>query len=425
MKKLSKKAKMIILTTIMIIIVTIGIIISANIIKVNIANEKYKSSNGGSNNEKLLPEYIKIGVTIAGVTGTLESLNTFDATATPEDIVWGETAYVKGEKITGTKILTVAQAKESQYVFSKDETLIDDYKNNVKVPAGFKIADDSATSVEDGVVIEDNNGNQFVWIPANTSTGATINLSNGGNKTLKYQRTDFGKQVFVNYSNCYETMPTDEEKSINENGGYYIGRYEAGDSESVDSNGKKVMRTSSSPQNHKAVVKKDQVPYLYITISNAKSLAEGFGTTQGYSTVKTKLISSYAWDTAVNFLQIKNSDYGTSSIEGNYYDTEFYYADFDQTEKSSYKSKNVGQLIPTGKTTSVSNIYDMGGNAYEWTSEMCSNSTSGSYIHRGGGFDQNKNACGYNNTPSGFRQAYTGAIADTVGFRISLFFDVN
>lgn len=59
MKKLSKKAKMIILTTIMIIIVTIGIIISANIIKVNIANEKYKSSNGGSNNEKLLPEYIK------------------------------------------------------------------------------------------------------------------------------------------------------------------------------------------------------------------------------------------------------------------------------------------------------------------------------------------------------------------------------
>lgn len=25
-----------------------------------------------------------------------------------------------------------------------------------------------------------------------------------------------------------------------------------------------------------------------------------------------KLTSSYAWDTAVNFIQIKNSDYGTS-----------------------------------------------------------------------------------------------------------------
>lgn len=46
--------------------------------------------------------YIKEGITIGGITGTLETLNTFDATARPEDIVEGKTAYVKGEKITGT-----------------------------------------------------------------------------------------------------------------------------------------------------------------------------------------------------------------------------------------------------------------------------------------------------------------------------------
>ena len=41
-------------------------------------------------------------VSIGGITGTFETLDTSDANATPEDIIWGETAYVDGQKITGT-----------------------------------------------------------------------------------------------------------------------------------------------------------------------------------------------------------------------------------------------------------------------------------------------------------------------------------
>lgn len=50
----------------------------------------------------LKPENLKAGVTCLGVTGTLTELDTSDATATAEDIAIGASAYVNGEKITGT-----------------------------------------------------------------------------------------------------------------------------------------------------------------------------------------------------------------------------------------------------------------------------------------------------------------------------------
>ena len=84
MKKLSKKQQLIILISIITIIVIIGIIIGANIIRTNIANGNYNSSNENSNNNNLLPEYIKAGITLGGVTGTLEDLDTSDATATAD-----------------------------------------------------------------------------------------------------------------------------------------------------------------------------------------------------------------------------------------------------------------------------------------------------------------------------------------------------
>ena len=115
MKKLNKKQKLIILISIITIIVILGLIVGANVIRTNLANGNYNSSNENSNNENLLPEYIKKGITLGGITGTLESLDTSDATATAEDIAWGKTAYVKGEKITGT-YLTLGMLEIGDYV---------------------------------------------------------------------------------------------------------------------------------------------------------------------------------------------------------------------------------------------------------------------------------------------------------------------
>lgn len=187
MKKLSKKQKLIIFIAILLIAVILAIVITTNIINNGqIASERYSATTANANSN-LVAGQIKAGITIGGITGTLESLNTFDATATPEDIIWGKTGYVKGEKITGTKVVTVAQGKASQKAFEENITLIDDYGNRVKVPAGFKIAEDSATAVTGGVVIEDvtakgateyTKGSQFVWVPVEN-----IITDNDGNET--------------------------------------------------------------------------------------------------------------------------------------------------------------------------------------------------------------------------------------------------
>ena len=315
---------------------------------------------------------------------------------------------VDGNYNTGT---TVEEAKNQNKPFENDTTITDSCSpaNSIRVPAGFKIAQDSATAVEDGIVIEDKDGNQFVWIPAKTGTGATINLSAGGTAVIKYKRTAFrGEDITIRYS---ETMPSDEEASVNAWGGYYIGRFEAGDKESTEA---KTMRASGASRENTVTIKKGQAPYNDITFAKLKSLAEAMDTTQAYTTATTKLVSSYAWDTAINFIQIKNSDYGTNSPEGNYLNTTFEYTDI--TGRLQTKFNNESALIPTGQTAAVSNIYDMGGNLREYTTEVLSYSNY-RYVGRGGSYDDEN----YDNIPAGSRSNANGVGYLSDGFRVALY----
>lgn len=112
---------------------------------------------------------------------------------------------------------TVANAIVQNKRFVENTKIIDDLGNEVMIPQGFKVASDSATKVEDGIVIEDKNENQFVWIPVSTTEKPVIYISSG-DKTIKYTRTDFkGDDITTDYT---EDMPIDEINSINENGGY-------------------------------------------------------------------------------------------------------------------------------------------------------------------------------------------------------------
>ena len=243
---------------------------------------------------------------------------------------------------------TVIEAIEQNKQFEKDTEIKDDLNNIVKIPAGFKVSQESETKVEDGIVIEDKDQNQFVWIPVSTSKYPEIYTSLG-NKTITYTRTDFKHQdgIFKNYS---ETMPGEEEESVNANGGYYIGRFEVGDANSTK------FRTGETEG--KIVIKSGQVPYNYISQENAKIKAEALGTEQGYGKSFTKLVSSYAWDTAINFIQIKNNEYATNPQKGNYNNVEFDYANLGETEKNSHKEINVPKLVPTGQSEKASNIYE-------------------------------------------------------------------
>ena len=290
------------------------------------------------------------------------------------------TGTVDGKTYTKDVSVTVNQFKgTNDYVADNIEVTYPDGK--VWIPEGFKIADDSSEDIQGGVVIEDKDGNQFVWIPVNSIDD--------------YKRTWYkGDDIYLSFSSYSESLPDDEKNSVTTYKGFYIGRYESGDKESTEA---KTLR-SSNDVTETITIKKGQAPYNYVTKTQAVSLAEGFKTQQKYSeNIITKLTSSYAWDTTIEFLQKVNSDYGSSSEEGNYYDTTFSYKDINEANQTKASKSQV--LVPTGQTTPVCNIYDMGGNVDEWTTETYSKKNytctprGGPYFHIGG----------YKKVPSGVR----------------------
>ena len=301
------------------------------------------------------------------------------------------TGTVNGKSYTKNVSVTVNQFKDV-YEYMQTNTKVTYSDGEVWIPEGFKVAEDSASTVQGGVVIEDKDGNQFVWVPV-----ATL---------ADYKRTWYtGYDSFSEYS---EALPEDEKTSVERYKGFYIGRYEAGDKESTVA---KTLR-SSNDVTKTVTIKANQAPYNYVTRTEAVSLAEGFATKQGYK-AKTKLVSSYAWDTTIAFMQKVNSDYGSSSEEGNYIDTKFSYTDITGAKQTKAKNSNV--LVPTGQTTPVCNIYDMGGNVWELTTESYSNTYIPCAIR--GGYYSNSFA----DFPAGFRYSNSDYAYDRIGFRLTLF----
>lgn len=123
-KKINTKGKRIIVTIITIIVLLV----------INILNDIFKSekilkkdynANIGNNQSNLIASYIKKGVTIGGVEGTLEYLDTSDATATANNISNGKTAYVNGIKVTGNGVDVNNSYNEGYNVAKQSNKLID------------------------------------------------------------------------------------------------------------------------------------------------------------------------------------------------------------------------------------------------------------------------------------------------------------
>ena len=334
--------------------------------------------------------YITFSHSITGGTTIVDKTIPYAVTANGT-YTFTVTGTVNGKSYTKNVSVTVNQFKDV-YEYMQTNTKVTYSDGDVWVPEEFKIAKDSASTVQGGVVIEDKDGNQFVWVPV-----ATL---------ADYKRTWYtGWGPFSEYS---EALPEDEKTSVERYKGFYIGRYEAGDKESTVA---KTLR-SSNDVTKTVTIKANQAPYNYVTRTEAVSLAEGFATKQGYK-AKTKLVSSYAWDTTIAFLQKVNSDYGSSSEEGNYTDTKFSYTDITGARQTKEKNSNV--IVPTGQTTPVCNIYDMGGNVWERTTESYSN-TYYPYARRGGGYNSS-----FANYPAGGRDGGSDVAFDLLGFRLTLF----
>ena len=264
--------------------------------------------------------------------------------------------------------------------FEKNIELHDKNGAKIIVPAGFKVVNTDELTVEKGIVIEDSKGNQYVWIPCTTEDSKS---------QLHFKRTEWDVEVDgadnsraskdeltltcpENYSdngltyavvNEIVAQVKAEKDSVRRNGGYYIGRYEVGD------------------ENGTAVIKADQTPKVNINWSAAYGIAKEIGGGPGATTY---LCSSYAWDTAINFIQNNGFSNYAKAREDSYNEN---WADKNVKDLKGniIKVANKVERIPTGKTTPKSNIYDMGGNIAEFTTEVMP-STSEPVVLRGGNY---------------------------------------
>ena len=290
-------------------------------------------------------------------------------------------------------------------------TLEDDFGNKIKVPAGFKIITKTDTENTDlnytadtidvtkGIVVEDGEGNQFVWIPVGTiytnaekTESKTITLgryvfkSDGTIDTEYSQSTPTGMLFSSGYyfeatKSTTNANAKDIEEFVskaNASGGYYLGRYEAR-VENYDASNISTSNSDNSEdwtgyvaesgKNLKLVSKADSQVWNYVTQRKASSLCQSMYTSNLFTS---DLVNSYAWDTAIVFIQeFENSTY--SQTKG---------------EASDSKLSNTGLSIlkATSAVDKQCNIYDMAGNCYEWSTETFID-PSGHCTLRGGAYN--------------------------------------
>ena len=259
-------------------------------------------------------------------------------------------------------------------------------KYGVPIPIGFTYKEGTKDT---GLVIQDEKGNEFVWVPVTESTYAK----------------DFGFKSDFNATSTNtkdDTLPngiTDETADVVKYGGFYIGRYEAG----VPENQTTIDGTSSSTSNVKGmpISKKDATVWTDINYMNSKASAESMINNKY---VQTGLITGTAWDAVCHWIK-SDDELKDSRTYENYNNSE------SPANVTGYGTK---QVAGYSDKWMVKNIYDLAGNVREWTSEKAGSSD---FIYRGGSYDDDGSG-----DPVSYR-GYTYAFSTDVGigFRLRLY----
>ena len=279
--------------------------------------------------------------------------------------------YISGDVKTPVK--KVSDNIGSVLSITDNTELQDAYGNKIVVPAGFKVTNDAAT-VDKGIVIEDATsgataGSQFVWIPVGKiytdeqkteSQTKTITLGRydfdetTGEKSAysgSYVEEDKGdtNTTLKNYGNTIAKNITNFKNSVTKNNGYYIGRYEARTT---------TARTSADNTLTQITEKVTDHIYNYVTQVQSAQLSQHMYNTSKFTS---DLINSYAWDTAIIFIQKCTN----------------------QTNYANQTSLNDSFLATGTSIDKQCNIFDMASNAAEFPTET-SNISSNPCVYRGG-----------------------------------------
>ena len=406
--------------TIVVMLILAGVTISV----LNGENGIVKQAQKAKEESKIKELKEKVRIDIAGkrvenINGELrvsvlkEILDKYFDNVPVETQITSETE-LKAKEEYGKYEMKISDIDVGEITYETSYTIFKDVNGEqVPIPEGYIVSENSDENiVNKGLVISDSRGNEYVWI--------SCTVDSSSNK-LQYKRTEWGvekdgtdnsraikdeltlKDIDVTYSKTDTDNGINEEiskeivaqinaekESIKKYGGYYIGRYEVG------------------KDNKTAVIKAEQEPYVNIKWSKAYELAKGIGGGEGATTY---LCSSYSWDTAINFIQnTTGKNYATSIIgfNGNWKSQEV-----KDSSGKVIKPVNTAQRLNTGLTTALCNIYDMGGNVGEFTTEL-NPGTSETVVLRGGHINDN--------SPAGDRwDGNSGDAFSYYGFRATLF----
>ena len=223
----------------------------------------------------------------------------------------------------------------------------------------------------------------------------------------------------------YNTAKKKMLKSVYQNGGFWVGRYEAGIENEAD-----IRKAASVTATLTPVTKQNMYPYNYVTRTQAKVLAEKVES----GSYTSSLMFGVQWDLVLKFIEVKGkvtqSNLKTvSTTIGNYLDNLWTITNTNakySTNGSSFtacpnpyaKTSASSILLTTGADASFSlmNIYDIAGNVWEWTLEKTSD-TNGPCASRGGFCSSD--GSGY---PASYRlNLYTSRSNSYIGFRLSLY----
>ena len=265
------------------------------------------------------------------------------------------------------------------------------------------------TNLDNGLVIEDGNGNQYVWVevPKNTTVYPTagLNITNFTDDEYTKIENDLHTytSVYRNGTGRKDTWVADNNntgwfteseyyaqkktmlKSVYQNGGFYVGRYETG----IDASKQKQRIFNANSEKltiHDAtqtpVIKANAYPYTWINRTQAQVLAKNMNSGNKTSS----LMFGVQWDLILAFMHTKgnvsNKEINENSVNlGNYKDNNWNItnknAKYSVDDGNNYincpyeKKQAENVLLTTGSSEKFAhmNIYDIAGNVWEYTLE--------------------------------------------------------
>ena len=338
-------------------------------------------------------------------------------------------------------VTLTAEPKQPGEETNGGSTSVSSNETRPYLPTGFTQV--KGTTLKNGLTIQDSTGNQYVWVevPKAERVYKTAGLEIKDFTDEEYTAIEADLHTYTNdyrdgtsykdeyYSDAvtgltsaqYIELKQKMLKSVYQNGGFYVGKYETGIEDSP-------KKSYTSELTQTPVIKQNAYPYNYVTCSQAQTLANSMESGSHTSS----LMFGVQWDLVLKYLETKGTaqaDLKTDSTSiGNYYDNLWEITN----ENSKYapngsgwtsgargkKESNEIVLLSTGasETFSKQGIYDIAGNVWEWTLEYTSD-TSNPCASRG-------SSCSHHggNSPARCRDGNsTGRYRYGVGFRVALY----